>query len=82
MVLNVDTGKILYTFERAPGEGPPRCHVRVLDIIEPVTLVDASYDGHMPPPVKGELLRTANGDVKSIRKADICSLPTLADSDW
>jgi hypothetical protein len=55
----------------------PCCHVRVLDIVKPIVAKDPSYDGHLPPPVKGELLRGAGGRLIKIRKPDLVNLPIL-----
>jgi hypothetical protein len=74
------TGAILYTLEQAPGDNPPRCHVRVVDIIKPIALVDPNYDGHIPPPVKGKLMQTARGGLRTILVAEVCALPNLETS--
>jgi hypothetical protein len=69
-------GSILYTLERAPvSDGPPRCHLRVLDIIKPVLMNDSGYDRHIPPPAKGELIRGPGGRVRKIRVPELCGLP-------
>jgi hypothetical protein len=82
-------GSIVYTLERALGHeeatsgsdsGSPCC-VRVLDIVEPIRLVDPAYDGHLPPPVKGEILQRPGGGARIIRKPELCSLPTLDFND-
>jgi hypothetical protein len=71
------TGAILYTLERAPDDNPPRCHIRVLDIIKPIALVDPDYDGYTPPPVKGKLMQTAGGGLRTILTPELCALPNL-----
>jgi hypothetical protein len=72
-------GSMIYTFERAPqdGEGPPACYARVLDIIKPITPIDAQYDGYVPPPVKGNVLHTRRGVPMRFLALDLCELPTL-----
>jgi hypothetical protein len=45
-------------FER--GQLRDRVYTRVLKIIDPIQLVDANYDGRVPFPVEGELLRTSH----------------------
>jgi hypothetical protein len=68
-------GSILYTLEHGRGEGPSHCQIRVLDIVEPICLVDPDYDG--PLPIRGELLQRVSGDVRKIFNPDVFSLPSL-----
>jgi hypothetical protein len=66
---------MLFRFERAPDEGYPRCYVRVLDIIKPIKPVDVDYDGHIPLPIKGELLRSVGGSIHALSAQDWHDLP-------
>jgi hypothetical protein len=74
------TGAILYTLERAPDDNPLRCHVRVLDIIKPIALVDPNYDGYVPPPVKGKLIQKGGSGLRTILIPEVCALPDLETS--
>jgi hypothetical protein len=73
-------GAILYTLERALNDNPARCHMRVLDIIKPIALVDPDYDGYVPPPVKGKLIQTGGGSLRTISMPEVCALPNLETS--
>jgi hypothetical protein len=70
-------GSIVYTFERASGGGPPRCNIRVLEIVKSIRPIFADYDGHVPLPVEGELLRSAGGHLWSMLATELYHLP-----DW
>jgi hypothetical protein len=76
---SVLTGSILYILERGVDNDDNKacCYVRVLDIVKPIIAKDSHYDGHLPPPVKGELLRGAGGRLIKIRKPDLVNLPIL-----
>jgi hypothetical protein len=56
-------GRIKCCLEAITRRGIQGIAVRVLEIVEPVELEQEDYDGWLPPPVAGELLKTAGGEV-------------------
>jgi hypothetical protein len=56
-------GRIKCCLEATTRHGIQGIAVRVLEIVEPVELEQEDYDGWVPPPTAGELLRKGGGDV-------------------
>jgi hypothetical protein len=56
-------GRIKCCLEAITRNGVQGIAVRVLEIVEPVELEQEDYDGWLPPPVAGELLKSAGGEV-------------------
>jgi hypothetical protein len=58
-----------------------QCCIRTLDIVEPIGLANPDYNGHLPPPVKGELLQRVGGGVRKFYSQDLYNLPDLDTMD-
>jgi hypothetical protein len=62
------TGDVLCRFESGITKGGIAvAHIRVLKALSPITPVDPSYDGYIPPPTVGDLLRDSVGEPAQVK---------------
>jgi hypothetical protein len=51
---------MICSFERSLDDEPPRIRMRVHKIIRDYVPVDPNYDGYVPKPIEGDLVRGPN----------------------